>query len=121
MTTFEELAPEMDDLVDAHLGFTLQYRRAADWTDADGNQVPAGQWGTIRGFILTIGGDAYTGLAPLDELDQRLRLKVQMAVIDRPIPSDRVRGSILGAALYSPSSKFDLAGRYWIADLQGAS
>lgn len=120
MTTFEELAPEMDDAVDQHLGDTLEYRRDTAWVHPDGRNIAAGEWATITGFVQSEneGTDGYT---QLDQMTQRLRLKVQLRVVDFPRATDRVRGARLGLGLFRPASKFDLAGRYWIADLQKAS
>lgn len=105
MTEFETLAAEMDRIVDDTLGDTIRYRRAG------------GVWVEITGFILDI-NDSYLGDAGLDEMAQARRIKISMGVIDKPQPSDRIMAAKLGNDIWRPSARFDVAGRYWIADLQ---
>lgn len=105
MTLFETLAADMDAVVDDVLGDTIEYRRAG------------GVWLPITGFIIDI-NDSLLGDTGLDELGQAKRIKISMTVIDKPQPSDRVRAAKLGSDIWRPSARFDVSGRYWIADLQ---
>lgn len=108
MSLFEDMADEMDEAVDATLGDTILYRRAG------------GEWQTIGGFIIDHNASLFDNgaLSSIDELDQRLRIKIRMTTIDIPRDSDRIQATKLGSATWKPSAKYDVAGRYWVADIQ---
>lgn len=116
MAGFDDYAQLMDGPVEEHLGDPIEYQRDAPWAGPTG-LVAAGAWAAVPGFILNV--DASTDdIDDLDELRQRKRLKIRMAVIDRPRPSDRVRSPKLGATIHRPMASFDTDGRYWVSDLE---
>jgi hypothetical protein len=101
-------AAEMDVLVDSTLADPVLY------------SIGGAPFRAIDAFIKF--EETATGFGEIDELMDRVRLKVARNIIERPRMGDRVRcHERLGSGTWRPvNENHSEQGRYWLVDLQRA-
>lgn len=106
MGNWAQHATVLDQIVDAEIGDTISY------SINGAAPVP------MDGFIIF--EDDGFGVAGIDELKQRTRLKISKALVPNPRQTDRFTCvARLGAGTWRPSNNAAATqGRYWLVDIQ---
>lgn len=107
MVDFAVHAARLSAEVDNRLGDLIQYAAGAGAAFVE-----------MKGRVFV--ADASTGLDPIDEAENRWRLRIAKGKVPAPSKADRIKCStILGNVTYRPVAKDPISdGRYWLVDLQ---